>query len=99
MTCGVPILLCDECLGSRKSARCPLCVEQNVTVKLEDVDFTNNGVGVVTSKDGAHAASSVCKWGGGHGGIKRKWKKRPCKFGAACTRTDCFFAHPERNDE
>lgn len=78
-TCGVPILLCDECLSQstthqknkkRKNisnggsdtkgaravgdktteessidqVRCPLCVEEGITVPAEQVEYTDNGV-------------------------------------------------------
>ena len=54
-TCGVPVLMCDKCMSSRNhkntsnkndhalQQRCPLCVEQNVTVLLEHVELTDNG--------------------------------------------------------
>ncbi|CAM9230119.1 unnamed protein product, partial [Ectocarpus fasciculatus] len=55
----------------------------------------------------AKAAASVCKWGGGHAKSKKmnrqrerqdtvnktKLQDQPCKFGRACTRTDCWFSH------
>ncbi|KAL9178295.1 hypothetical protein ACHAXT_001723 [Thalassiosira profunda] len=81
-TCGVPVLVCDECMSSQSSSahkkkkkkrrkektnkdgtndkveasndatveakeeriRCPLCVEEGVTVPAEDVEYTDNGV-------------------------------------------------------
>ena len=73
-TCGVPILVCDECMSQsssqkknkkRKSGdkaeanpthkedrsdysldktRCPLCIEEGVTVPAEQVEYTDNGV-------------------------------------------------------
>jgi predicted sulfurtransferase len=98
--CGVPVLMCDSCMTTRNKevARCPLCVEQDITVPAADVEYTNNGVGV--RKDGDQKqASSVLKWGGGHATEKkekRKMKRRTCQFGAECIRKDCFFAHPER---
>jgi hypothetical protein len=49
-TCGVPVVMCDTCMSSRPKdkqlhlARCPLCIEEHVTVRVEDVEWTNNGV-------------------------------------------------------
>ena len=48
-TCGVPVVMCSTCMSNKskeeqKNARCPLCIEENVTVKAEDVEWTNNGV-------------------------------------------------------
>lgn len=107
-TCGVPVLMCDACLSSKelqadKVARCPLCVEENVTVPVQDLEWTNNGLDVVQGKPDKGAekkvAGSVLKWGGGHA-TKKKDRKRfsavPCRFGESCTRTDCFFMHPNK---
>eukprot|EP00571_Detonula_confervacea_P001911 CAMPEP_0172317878 /NCGR_PEP_ID=MMETSP1058-20130122/33145_1 /TAXON_ID=83371 /ORGANISM="Detonula confervacea, Strain CCMP 353" /LENGTH=731 /DNA_ID=CAMNT_0013032559 /DNA_START=68 /DNA_END=2259 /DNA_ORIENTATION=- len=87
--------------------RCPLCIEEGVTVPAKDVEFTDNGVrnkkGGADKSVGAgetnKAAKSVLKWGGGHATKKkekRKASRRPCQFGAECVRKDCFFNHPER---
>jgi predicted sulfurtransferase len=110
-TCGVPVLVCDVCLSDRTksaSARCPLCVEQNVTVSVDDVEWTDNGVQAVMTKSPItlpnasnealpKAAPTVLKWGGGHATekkAKRKWKRTPCRFGKDCVRPDCLFQHP-----
>jgi predicted sulfurtransferase len=110
-TCGVPVLVCDVCLSDKSksaSARCPLCVEQNVTVSVDDVEWTDNGVQAVVTKSPittSHesneatpkAAPTVLKWGGGHATEKkarRKWKRTPCRFGKDCVRPDCLFQHP-----
>jgi predicted sulfurtransferase len=104
-TCGVPVLVCDSCLseiGGKKEKelglRCPLCIEENVTIAAKDVEWTDNGMGgkVKGELKGA-AAPSVLKWGGGHGAEKkdkRRFKRQPCRFGGDCRRKDCFFAHP-----
>ena len=47
-TCGVPVLCCDKCLSKKPDEsvmRCPLCIEENITVPVENVDYTNNGIG------------------------------------------------------
>jgi hypothetical protein len=110
-TCGVPVLVCDVCLSDKTkstSARCPLCVEQNVTVSVDDVEWTDNGVQAVMTKSPIttpnasnealpKAAPTVLKWGGGHATekkAKRKWKRTPCRFGKDCVRPDCLFQHP-----
>ena len=57
---------------------------------------------------GGHAASTICKWGGGyshkkdnkHGGTSNidasNGKKKiniPCKWGTQCNREGCWFLH------
>jgi predicted sulfurtransferase len=102
-TCGVPVLMCNSCMSQKPKPgqliRCPLCVEQDVTVCANEVEFTDNGI---KGKTGQHtegkAAPSVLKWGGGHASAKkerRRFSKLPCKFGTDCRRQDCFFAHPD----
>ena len=79
--------------------RCPLCVEEDITVPAVDVEYTNNGVGVRGEKGDKKQAPSVLKWGGGHASEKkekRKMKRIACQFGADCIRKDCFFSHPEQ---
>lgn len=99
--------------------RCPLCVAENCTVPVTDIEFTANGVVAKPAKNhvagesgnvvaGGVAARTVCKWGGGHAASKKKARQqergdrkaangmhiaRPCKFGRACTRADCWFTH------
>ena len=122
-TCGVPVLMCDKCMSKkpdkdpemRLSVRCPLCVEENVTVAASEVEFTDNGIrgkdpslharksmGIDAAGLECKAAPSVLKWGGGHAAQKkfgRQMKRTICRFGAACHRTDCFFAHPDREED
>lgn len=91
-TCGVPVLMCDTCMSDKKkqsenSVRCPLCVEENVTVKVEEVEWTNNGLDIASSSMkkvapsmdesskatlcASKAAPSILKWGGGHAATKK----------------------------
>jgi predicted sulfurtransferase len=115
-TCGVPVLVCESCLSLKAAStdttalRCPLCVEQGVTIPAANVQWTKNGRQVVVnataspagaSTNAAKAASSVLKWGGGHAAVKktkRRFRNQPCRFGANCARSDCFFAHPKAGD-
>jgi predicted sulfurtransferase len=115
--CGVPVLMCNTCMSTTKKdsiLRCPLCVEEDITVPAADVQYTDNGVSgrpQNSSKDGekkGKAASSVLKWGGGHAHGKKekqkdkrrknKLKTRTCQNGKDCTRPDCFFFHPGRDE-
>ncbi len=122
-TCGVPVLMCDHCMSQKPDkkpelmlkVRCPLCIEENITIPASKIEFTDNGVkskmAHSNSKDYEQinssntngqgtqekAASSICKWGGGHAKEKkfaRKMKQTPCRFGKECVRKDCFFSHP-----
>jgi len=105
--CGVPVLICDTCLSNKQTLqksmiRCPLCVEEDITVPADELEYTKNGVAVcseVSETGHSKAAPSVLKWGGGHASKKkkcRKMKRKLCQFGSECIRKDCFFAHPER---
>eukprot|EP01134_Creolimax_fragrantissima_P005197 CFRG5197T1 len=73
-TCGVPVLMCSACCslkpdktpGKELSVRCPLCIEQNITVPAADLDLTENGIGVTSKgqrgkKIGATLPSKVGK--------------------------------------
>ena len=84
--CVVPVLMCDSCLLNKKStmqmvARCPLCVEENITILAAEVEYTNNGVDAactdIDEMGELKAAPSVHKWGGGH--ASRKKEKRCMK--------------------
>ncbi|GAX20963.1 hypothetical protein FisN_1Lh374 [Fistulifera solaris] len=103
--CGVPVLMCDKCMSSTSKKddnlllRCPLCVEEGVTVRADDVEWTNNGMdAILPDATSNKAAPSVLKWGGGHAATKkdkRRFQKVQCRFGAECARKDCFFMHPK----
>mmetsp|Transcript_1655 Transcript_1655/g.3022 ORF Transcript_1655/g.3022 Transcript_1655/m.3022 type:complete len:571 (-) Transcript_1655:1744-3456(-) len=114
-TCGVPVLMCEKCMslrpdktkGMELKVRCPLCVEENITVPASEVEFTENGVrnktvdDVLDTQKKRKAADSVLKWGGGHAKNKKLQKiakARLCHFGKECIRKDCVFAHPEREE-
>ena len=109
------VLMCEKCMslkpdktkGMELKVRCPLCVEEDITVPASDIEFTDNGVknkkvsgGEQDSVDKqGKAADSVLKWGGGHAKAKkekRKLKKITCQFGKDCHRKDCMFAHTDR---
>ena len=113
-TCGVPVLMCDVCMAkdSKKNkkkrdqlVRCPLCEEEGVTVRADQVELTANGVAVGkvqehhdNNNNNNKVAPSVLKWGGGHAAKKkekRRMKRRGvlCNSGKDCTRKDCFFSH------
>ena len=115
-TCGVPVLMCEKCMslkpdktkGMELKVRCPLCIEENITVPASEVEFTDNGVknkkknGVEADGKKGKAADSVLKWGGGHAKTKklqRKAQKRVCQFASQCARKDCMFYHPERDSQ
>ena len=100
----------DKDPQTRLSVRCPLCIVENVTVPASEVELTANGIkgkkpasvldGVTRDSIEVEdkAAESVLKWGGGHATKKkfgRQMKRMTCKFGFDCKRSDCFFAHPE----
>jgi predicted sulfurtransferase len=67
VTCGVPILVCDQCCSTQKdsirtSAKCPICIEEQITIPVTDVAYTNNGKQtkvVVGSTDSTTAACTV----------------------------------------
>lgn len=71
VTCGVPVLVCDSCLSTKpdKTAgmelkmRCPLCVEQNITVLASQIEFTDNGIHSKYRQDSSESAdrTSTCK--------------------------------------
>jgi predicted sulfurtransferase len=52
LTCGVPVLMCEKCMslkpdktaGMEFKVRCPLCVEENITILAREVEFTANGI-------------------------------------------------------
>ena len=70
--------------GARKLARCDLCVEQDITVPVEEVEYTDNGVKSKSHSDHGKAAPSVLKWGGGHASEKKeRRRKQPRKRAAS----------------
>ena len=86
-TCGVPVLMCDRCMsekpdkkpGMELSVRCPLCVEEEITVPASEVEYTVNGIKgkvVQEHKEKRKAAGSVLKWGGGHASEKKMIQKQ-----------------------
>jgi predicted sulfurtransferase len=99
-TCGVPVLMCDGCMTRKHESvrpRCPLCVEEGITVAAAAVGYTANGIDAVVPCSDGKAATTVLKWGGGHAQTKkqqRKLSRRACMYGTSCTRSDCLFQHP-----
>lgn len=86
-TCGVPVLMCDRCMsekpdkkpGMELKVRCPLCVEEDITVPASEIEYTVNGIkGKMVKEDNQKrkAAGSVLKWGGGHASEKKLNRKR-----------------------
>ena len=86
-TCGVPVLMCDRCMSDKQdrkagmelNVRCPLCVEQDITVPASEVEYTVNGIKGKIVKENTQkrkAAESVLKWGGGHASEKKSSRKR-----------------------
>jgi len=67
LTCGVPVLMCEKCMslkpdkspGMEMKVRCPLCVEEKITVLASEVEFTANGIRnkVVTARTTLTAVS------------------------------------------
>lgn len=89
--CGVPVLLCQDCCTNRvdklptTTLRCALCVAENCTVPVSEVEFTDNGVRTkqpvgarcnAADNGGAVAAKTVCKWGGGHAKLKKRARQQ-----------------------
>ena len=79
-TCEVPVLVCESCCTARadkaeeKEAqlrmRCPLCVEEGVTVLASELQLTDNGRRSDTSQmseGGGKASKTVLKWGASQG--------------------------------
>jgi hypothetical protein len=63
----------------KKLARCPLCVEQGITVPVDAVEYTDNGVKIkatLQEQGAAKAAPSVLKWGGGHAANKKQRRRQ-----------------------
>ncbi|VEU37578.1 unnamed protein product [Pseudo-nitzschia multistriata] len=74
LTCGVPVLMCEKCMslkpdktpGMELKVRCPLCVEEGVTVLAKELVFTANGIKnkIVSSAKAAISGNSVEKVSG-----------------------------------
>mmetsp|Transcript_78432 Transcript_78432/g.127212 ORF Transcript_78432/g.127212 Transcript_78432/m.127212 type:complete len:492 (+) Transcript_78432:80-1555(+) len=100
-SCGVPVLMCEECcikkpdkasVAQQISVRCPLCKADGRTEAADSLDLTSNGI---VAKNSSGASATVLKWGGGHS-TKKKSRKMPkmCKFGSDCSRGRmCKFVH------
>lgn len=70
-----------------------MCKKQNCTIAASDLSFTDNGKRTAVDSENTGAATTVCKWGGGHSKRKRDKKdsnlNKRCKYGSECTRPDC----------
>jgi len=59
-------------------ARCDLCVEQGITVPVDQLEYTDNGVKSKSHSNHGKAAPSILKWGGGHAsGKKERLRNQP----------------------
>ena len=74
LTCGVPVLMCDKCMslkpdktpGMELKVRCPLCVEENITVLADEVELTSNGIknkAISSTKRALHTGKLVLESG------------------------------------
>lgn len=87
-TCGVPVLMCETCMslkpdktkGWELKVRCPLCVEENITVPASEVEFTENGVKSKKLNDDDDAADAAAADGLGSD-KKRKAADSVLKWG------------------
>lgn len=71
LTCGVPVLMCEKCMslkpdkipGMELKVRCPLCVEEGVTVLAKELELTANGIKnkVLSASKAATALNSLGK--------------------------------------
>ena len=81
--------MCDSCMslkpdktpGKELSVRCPLCVEENITVAAVDTEWIDNGKkATVTVNDDRTSTSTkqitTLKWGGGHSKKKQEKKQK-----------------------
>lgn len=85
LTCGVPVLMCEKCMsqkpdktpGMELKVRCPLCVDENITVLADELEFTANGIkNKVVSSASDHGKSH-------HGDIDSNKSKKRGKEGKA----------------
>lgn len=92
--CAVPVLLCERCCtnkvdktpGNELLMRCELCVAENCTVPVSEVQITKNGTAPKWSNDYSGnfdeeaaakvIAKTVCKWGGGHAQKKKEERQK-----------------------
>jgi predicted sulfurtransferase len=79
LTCGVPVLMCDKCMslkpdktpGMEMKVRCPLCVEENITVLASQVEFTDNGIkNKVTTSQSSSTSNKIKDENGTEGKAK-----------------------------